>query len=166
MSKLSVIALGTALMLVSVAAAADTYRWVDADGNVHYGDRPVRGSQEVEVRVPGEASKQPPTTPVAESGEDFDDAFDETEDGLATGDGFEGLDDGEPDAAGEGQGAEQVRVQLCQQARDRLQKYESADGLYEEGPDGQQRELSVDERVNTILKARQSVKDLCDAPSG
>ena len=163
MSKLTVVALGTALMLVSAAAAADTYRWVDAEGNVHYGDRPVRGSQEVDVRVAGEAPKPAPL-PVAENEEEFSE-----EDFESEGD-VEGVDDAEAapggDAESSGQDADQVRAELCEQAKARLQRYESADGLYEEGPDGQKRELTVDERVDTILNARQSVKNLCDSPAG
>lgn len=50
------LALGAALMLVSVAAAAEIYRWVDANGKVHYSDRPVANdAQSVEVRVPESA---------------------------------------------------------------------------------------------------------------
>jgi hypothetical protein len=140
MSKVTVIAIGTALLLVSVAAAAETYRWVDSDGSVHYGDRPVWGSQEVNVRVPG---AEP--TPVAEN---------------SSGDA---ADTQVPADEGADEGA-QVRAQLCSDAKDRLAKYEKADGIYEEGADGQRRELTLDERVDTILKARTSVTELCEPP--
>jgi hypothetical protein len=38
------------LMCLSVSAYAEVYKWVDADGKVHYGDRPNSGSaQEVKI---------------------------------------------------------------------------------------------------------------------
>ena len=140
MGKVTVIAIGTALLLVSAAAAAETYRWVDTQGHVHYGDRPVQGAQEVEVRVPGQAPAPP----------DIADNGDPTAD---------------PDTSSEETDEEtQVRTQLCDQAKERLARYEKADGIVEEGPDGQQRQLTLDERVDTIVRARQSAKDLCQPP--
>ena len=37
-------------LAAGLAAAAPTYRWVDAQGQVHYSDRPVEGAQEVELK--------------------------------------------------------------------------------------------------------------------
>jgi hypothetical protein len=138
MSKVTVVLIGAGLLLVSAAAAAETYRWVDAEGKVHYSDRPTQGAQEVQVRVPGE---EPALPPIADNGS------------LAP----------DPDAPAQGSDeAAQVRAQLCDQARERLARYEKADGIYEEGADGQRRQLTVEERVDTILKARQSVQSLCE----
>lgn len=58
------LALGAALLLVSAAAAAEIYRWVDAKGKVHYSDRPVADAQSVEVRVPESAESGGSTEPV------------------------------------------------------------------------------------------------------
>jgi hypothetical protein len=50
----------TVLLLAggAVLAAGPTYRWVDAQGQVHYSDRPVEGA--VEVELPGITSYTPP----------------------------------------------------------------------------------------------------------
>ena len=32
-----------------LAAAAETYRWVDKDGHVHYSDRPRPGAERIEL---------------------------------------------------------------------------------------------------------------------
>jgi Domain of unknown function (DUF4124) len=37
-------------LIAAVAAAGPTYRWVDAQGQVHYSDRPVEGAQEVQLQ--------------------------------------------------------------------------------------------------------------------
>ena len=50
------------LMLACVAAQADLYRWVDADGSVHYSDRlPPAGVKQVETKKArgGKASEAP-----------------------------------------------------------------------------------------------------------
>lgn len=150
MNKVSVIAAGAALLLLSATAMAETYRWVDAEGNVHYGDRPVRGAESVDIRTPGEApASRPAPLPVAEND-----------------DGGEGDPGGDTDTSAGGDEAAQVRADLCKQAKERLANYEKADGIYEEDAQGQRRELTLDERVNTILDARQSVETLCAEPSG
>lgn len=44
--------LGVLLCLASMGAwAGDIYKWVDSDGNVHFGDRPAAGAEPVDVRV-------------------------------------------------------------------------------------------------------------------
>ncbi|MGH8455145.1 MAG: DUF4124 domain-containing protein [Nevskiales bacterium] len=69
MSKLAIVVIGAGLLLVSVAAAAEVYRWVDAEGEVHYGDRPVQGAQEVQVKTPdsGETAATSPESAAAQS---------------------------------------------------------------------------------------------------
>jgi len=42
--KGSTIVLGVCLSLCLVTVVAETYRWVDAQGRVHYGDRPPAGT--------------------------------------------------------------------------------------------------------------------------
>jgi len=51
------------LLLGTGAAFAQTYRWVDEDGVVHYSDRPVEGAQEVTIDyVRPSATPSPPRT--------------------------------------------------------------------------------------------------------
>jgi len=63
-------------MLTAVSAlAAETWRWRDAEGVVHYSDRPVPGAERIDVNVqrsspqastpPAAASGRPPAPPVA-----------------------------------------------------------------------------------------------------
>lgn len=67
---------GAALLLVSSAAATEIYRWVDADGTVHFGDRPPADHPIVKVDVlpppaagpaadDGESALEPPPSPRA-----------------------------------------------------------------------------------------------------
>lgn len=137
MNRLTVFAIGAGLLLISAAASAEMYRWVDSAGKVHYSDRPTQGSTEVKVRVPGDS----PVPAVAG-------------DGSAPADAVEPLPEDD---------ATQVRGQLCVQAKQRLASYEQADGLYVDEAGGR-RDLSMEERVDAIVKAKRAVKDLCEAP--
>lgn len=56
------------LLLSAGAAHAEVYKWIDAEGNVHYGDLPPGGEQSAEpVKLPGLSTYQsrpvPPPTP-------------------------------------------------------------------------------------------------------
>jgi hypothetical protein len=42
--------LAVLLLLASTAAQAEIYRWTDAQGRVHFGERPKQGAQRVEVK--------------------------------------------------------------------------------------------------------------------
>ncbi|HEX6929207.1 MAG TPA: DUF4124 domain-containing protein [Gammaproteobacteria bacterium] len=41
-----------ALLFMNAAVPAETYKWVDKDGNVHYSDTPVEGAETVELPEP------------------------------------------------------------------------------------------------------------------
>jgi hypothetical protein len=131
--------IGMGLLLAGATAVAETYRWVDADGKVHYSDRPVQGAQEIKVQVSGDAPEPPASATTPEE---------------ATGPATVNND---TDSSAE------IRAQLCNDARERLATYEKADVLYAETAEGR-RTLSLDERVDTIVKARQSVKQTCEPP--
>jgi hypothetical protein len=46
--------LAIAVLALASAAAADVFKWTDASGKVHYGDRPPEDAkaQKLEIRVP------------------------------------------------------------------------------------------------------------------
>jgi hypothetical protein len=50
-----------ALLLLATTAATKTYRWVDAQGKVHYGDQPPANA--VEVVKPAPVGSAEPATP-------------------------------------------------------------------------------------------------------
>lgn len=55
------------LLLVASAAVADVYKWVDADGVVHFTDQALEGSERVQLRQPTVYS--PPPLPRPEKAE-------------------------------------------------------------------------------------------------
>lgn len=72
--------LGCGLLLVAYALPAEeAYRWVDADGVVHYSDRPQAGAEQVQLETapaPGTRLRSVAPTPRQQSGneEEADDA--------------------------------------------------------------------------------------------
>lgn len=122
-----------ALLLPALAAAADVYRWTDAQGTVHYSDQPHPGASAVTVD-PGAAA--------APSGG--------------------GRNAGEADAApSKAERADAIRVEQCEKANERLAKLQNAATVTTTGPDGEKRELSADERVQAIARAESDVAGLC-----
>ncbi|QIZ78311.1 DUF4124 domain-containing protein [Ferrimonas lipolytica] len=52
------------LLLLALPASAEIYKWVDADGKIHYGDKPVAGAEKVVPKEPMTATlSRAPTTP-------------------------------------------------------------------------------------------------------
>ena len=42
-------------LALSVAAGAGVYTWTDAQGHVHYSDKPVTGAQTIDIKTAPEA---------------------------------------------------------------------------------------------------------------
>lgn len=59
-------ALAAASVLLCVTAQAQTYRWVDKDGTVHYSDRPQPGAERVALPK-AQTYSAPPSSPVRPS---------------------------------------------------------------------------------------------------
>lgn len=53
--------------MLAPAVFADAYRWVDADGVVHYSDKPHEGAERIELATRATPAPQRATTPVAET---------------------------------------------------------------------------------------------------
>ncbi len=131
----------TLLLTALPLAAAEVYRSIDENGNVVYSDRPVPGAELVDVEAPflggGPAQRQPLTTDDPESA------------GNAA-----GADDAE-------QRAEQ-RAALCEDARDRQQRYATSRRLYRETPDGERYYLTSEEIDEARAQAAADVEQWCN----
>jgi len=78
------------LILIAVLAAAasfaaygDVYKWVDQNGNVHYGDKPKQGGDRVDVK-PGSGSGEPTGEQADKIAKDRQAACDQKKAKLAT----------------------------------------------------------------------------------
>lgn len=137
------------LSLCSTAVLAQgVYRWVDEQGNVHYGDKPHGiEADEVKIRRP-----DPSEAPSSSGTVDRERLLRALE--------AERLERAEQRATRERERAERER--RCFQARDELRRLETASALYELDNQGQRRILSDAEHSQALAKARGQVEQWCD----
>lgn len=130
---------GILLAVLCAAAApahADVYRWVDANGKVHYSDTPPpEGAQKMGIQS-GRADK-PATTAQANSG----------------------AAESKPRDAAEAQA--ELQQKQCELARATLQAYQSDATLVRKDADGNKHVLTADEKAKEIDQAKQQVKAAC-----
>ncbi len=144
------------LLLISLTAsvwnaplsAGAIYKWTDAQGRVHYSDRPADAdSGSVKIRP----APQPPQADVQERRirqQKLLRAFDEERE----------IDRQKAAKAREDR---QLRADNCASARQNLEAYRNARYLYDEDAGGERRILSHAERSQATEKMRQAVEYWC-----
>lgn len=126
------------LLVAGPALAGKVFRWVDAQGRVHYGDQPARDARELrqlDAPRPAAGAAEPAAAtpePTAEANE---------EEAVA-------------------------RAAACAAKREQLKSYETATALIEKDTLGREREYSAEERVQLVERARSEVQALCEGGSG
>jgi hypothetical protein len=132
-----------ALVATSVVFAGDIYKWTDADGNVHYGDRPIEGAQPERLAI----ASQPTDPAVIES--------------MTAARAKARTEAAETKVAAEGPSAEELRAEAearteqCASSRQQLQTFVTSRRLYREDEAGER--VYLDEEQT--LAARQRVED-------
>ena len=135
------------ILLCHGAAAAEVYKWKDADGHVHFGDRPSGPEAEsVTIR----------SGPAAAANEHSSERLRQVLDGFTK-------DRQARDASRvAAQAAADKRELACTRAKERQRSAQRANFLFEYTPKGERRVLEGDEYQRVIDKARQAVADSCD----
>jgi hypothetical protein len=142
---------GIALALATGAAGAqEIHRWTDAQGRVHFGDRPpeAAGTYAPSGTEAAAAAASPSEAERAQRRQKMLDAYQQ-----------ERADRAEGEARQKAEEAERQR--RCAHARDRLARYERGGRIYEPLPNGEQRFLSDDERDAELRTARNEVNRYC-----
>ena len=132
------------VMLSGGAMANEIYKWTDAEGNVHYRDRPSGEPSEVRLGI---ASKPTDKSALAEQQDSFAAAQARRAESKAAAADAAKAAEAEAQAAAEKQ-------KRCDGYRKSLQRYSEARRLYKEGPDGERTYLDEEE----TLKARQQLE--------
>jgi Domain of unknown function (DUF4124) len=136
------------------AYASDIYKFTDANGTVHYVDRPTGSPTEQRLAI---SSK--PTNPADVQ------ARAQVRYGQAAGD--EQSQDGEESEKAKLTRAERVaaaqeRADKCQQYRDRLETYVTSRRLYRETDKGEREYLDEQEVLDARRKTEDLVREYCD----
>lgn len=130
---------------LSVTANADIWKWVDEQGNVHYGDMAARADAVNAERI----SYAPGNRTVSRSGHSP----------AATSRGNDNMPGETPDDAQEGADA---KAYYCKQATDIYESYMDAPRLYRTGADGEREYLSDEETAAALAEARASMAEWCN----
>lgn len=137
------------LLSTSIALGAGVYKWTDANGNVHYGDRPA-GQDSVQMRVSTKAGKS--SSPVARAKAPVAAAASaEAADAEPT--------PAELRAMARKEAAE--RATRCQDAKDRLQRFVQSRRLYRLDENGEREYLSEEQTLAARDKVQKKVEKNC-----
>ena len=133
-----------ALALCTSAMADEIFKWTDADGTVHYGDRPTGESSEVRLGI---AYSRTDSSAVEQRQQAFAESQARRAESKAA------AEEAAREAEAEAQAAVE-KQKKCEGYRNSLQRYNDAWRLYKEGPDGERTYLDDDE----MRKAREQLE--------
>jgi len=126
---------------------AEIYKWTDEQGNVHYGDKPVVDSTEMEINI-SKKSNGKISQSREESRQKLLDAYDE---------------DNKREAQEKDKLKKQKKKQKknCTYAKDRLRHYERARSLYDLDKEGNRVTMSNADREKVTSDLRNKIKKFC-----
>ena len=139
----------------SMTAHADVYRWVDADGRVHYTDRWVPGAERIKL-LTGHTGSQP-VAPNAQS---------DSSQLAATNERIKEQLAAEADARAVKQDVDKVRGEQCKEAQAKYKRAIEARRIYRVGKDGQREYLSDVEADTERMNARTEMREACGTTAG
>ena len=132
----------------STGLKAEIYKWVDDQGDTHYGDKPVKDSQEINV----DTDKKGHITPAKHREEKRRNLLETYDDDNAR--------RAEKDAKNKKKKDDLKR--RCERTKDQLRRYERARYIYDYDKDGNKIILSDDQRAKDTNSLRQSIKKNCE----
>ena len=138
--------------LGSAAVADEIYKWTDADGNVHYGDRPTGGENEERMQISYSRTNK---TSVQNRVNAHREAENARADARAT------AADEQEAAAQEAAEAEE-RAKRCEDYRGKLETMVQSRRIYREDEDGERVYLSDDEREAARTQAEKLIDENCN----
>jgi hypothetical protein len=133
------------------AMANEIYKWTDADGNVHYEDRPSGAATEERLDLTYSSTDRGAVQARVKSRVDAQTAREEAKSTAAA---------AEQEAA-DNAAAEQQRSKRCDQARARLESYLQARRLYRTDDNGERVYLDDSQSQQARQKAEEQIAEFC-----
>ena len=141
-----------ALTFAGGATASEIYRWVDAEGNVHYGDRPSGAPAEQRLQLSYARTDGSAVEARVQARRDAKAAQDEAEAEAAK---------AAQEAAEEAEiAAEQQKA--CESARARLETYRSSRRLYKADENGERVYLDEEQRQAASQRIQDQISEFCN----
>jgi hypothetical protein len=143
--------LGIALTAPAHLLGADVYKWIDAEGMIHYGAQPPLGAEATRVKVSrGGGSSAVP----AQSDATASDAAASPDDAAE--------DNSEGDGAGQTSGVDPTEAaKVCADARRNLETLESYARIRERDAEGNVVVLTDEEKQARIAQAKELIETYC-----
>ena len=152
MKKTIISVAATMTLAVSGAAVAgDIYKWVDAEGNVHYGDRPVAPQSErmdIDSRPTTAASVEAQTAALAASNDRRAEARTAADEDAA--------------AAAELRAEAEQRAERCAASRATMQRFVQSRRLYREDEGGERQYLDEAEMQAARQRVENDINEYCN----
>ncbi|MDH3374274.1 MAG: DUF4124 domain-containing protein [Gammaproteobacteria bacterium] len=144
------ITFAAALITSGTAVASEIYKWTDADGNVHYEDRPTFGAQIERLAI---ASKKTDNSAVQAR-------LEANREARATAEQV--ASEAPPEMSREEIRAEQEkRKERCQMYRARLESFVKSQRLYREDAAGERVYLEENEILAARERVEEQIKEYC-----
>lgn len=137
----------SALLLNSATVYAEIYKWVDDQGKVHYGDKPINNSTEMDVNISKQGhikiknSREQKRQKLLESYADDQEREDKKKEKLKK--------------------KKKKHERNCVLSIDKLRQYERASSLYNLDKDGKRVTVSKEERISRTNNLRKKIKKYC-----
>jgi hypothetical protein len=147
--------LALCLLAFSLSATAEIYKWTDAEGRVHFGDKPSEGSKPQALTAPRPGNSYPggsiPGAPVGDARERQRRLMDAIQ-----------QENAERERKAQQQAAEKAALgRQCQEVRDTLQAIDGRPA-YITGANGEQQFLDEAQRKDYIDQANTLLKERCE----
>ena len=142
---------GMAIAGPGAVSASDIYKWTDAEGNVHFGDRPSGAATEERLAISSNPTDPDRVSAIVQARNDARTARNEAEAEAAQ---------AEPTAE-ELRAAEAERKQKCSTYKERLQKFVTSRRLYREDENGERVYLDEEETLAARARVQEQVLEYC-----
>lgn len=142
---------GLAMAASTTTVAGDIYKWTDADGNVHFGDRPSGVASEERLAINSRSTNPDRVRSIVQARNDARAARNEA--GAA-----KRADEPTPE---ELRAAAQERADKCDTYKERLQKFLTSRRLYREDESGERVYLDEEETLAARAQVQEQVVAYC-----
>ncbi len=142
---------GGVILLAGTAMAGDIYKYVDEDGNIHYGDRPSGEATEQRMALASRSTDSASVDARIEQRLERDAQREEARQERAA----------EKEEAAAVREEAEKRAARCEESRARLQSYDAALRLYKQDENGERVYLDDAQRAAAEKRARDAISEYC-----
>jgi hypothetical protein len=133
-------------------AAGEIYKWTDAEGNVHFGDRPSGAATEQRLAINSSATDPDRVRAIVQARNDARSERNEQKAAAA---------EAEPTAE-DLRAAEAERKEKCSTYKERLQKFVTSRRLYRQDESGERVYLDEEETLAARARVQEQVLEYCN----